>query len=97
MGDGTDDATDHRSDSGRTEGDARTAFVVLDMMHHMMPRRRRRGHMMMVPGSGCAMMNRRRTASMMGSGQRGTGQGQAGEKRHNDFSSLVHITPSLSV
>ena len=95
MGDGADDAADHRTDCGRAEGDARAACVVLDVMHHMMPRRR--GRMMVVPRSGRAMMNRHMTASMMGSGQRGSGQGQAGEKSHNDFSSLVHITPSLSV
>ena len=94
MDDCTDDAADHRADCGRAECDARAACVVLDVVHHVVPRRRR--HMMM-PRSRCAMMNRRRTASMMGSGQRGTSQGQAGEKCHNDFSSLVHITPSLSV
>ena len=95
IGEGADDAADHRADCCRAEGDARAAFVVLDVMHHMMPRRR--GRMMVVPRSGRTMMNRRGTASTMGSGQRGSGQGQAGEKNHNDFSSLVHITPSLSV
>ena len=95
IGDGANDAADHRTDRGRAEGDARAAFVVLDVMHHMMPRRRR--HMMVVPRSRRAMMNRhRRVAAMRGRESR-SGQGHAGEERHNDFSSLVHITPSLSV
>lgn len=95
MGDGADDAADHRTDCGRAEGDARAAFVVLDMMHHMMPRGR--GRMMVVPWGGRTMMNRRRRVAAMRGRESRSGQSQAGEKRHNDFSSLVHITPSLSV
>ena len=97
IGDGADDAADNRADRSCAEGNARAAFVVLDMMHHMMPRRRRRGRMMVVSGSGHAMMNRCRRVAAMRSRESRSGQSQAGEKRHNDFSSLVHITPSLSV
>ena len=103
MGDGADDAADHRTDCGRAEGDARAASVVLDMMHHRMPRRRGRvmmvprGRVMMVLRGGRTMMNRRRRVAAMRGRESRSGQSQAGEKRHNDFSSLVHITPSLSV